>query len=111
MCLSDYHNPKRLENIAERLKFQFNGFNYKLPRYFKEKIIKPKSLLSSQLAYILLQKSCDLYNKQLEQIRASRNCSEIEAFRVLDLQTSNDTKQLEQNAKDSIARFYNKSKI
>lgn len=103
------NHQSRLEFIAENQNVFHNGFYYKMPRYYKEKIYGVKTLLQSQITDILLEKSVQLYNDKLAQLQPT--LQGIEADCVVLRQMDADNSQTEKNNLRALGSFYQKSKL
>ncbi len=101
----------RIQQIAEKSRVFFNGFYYKMPRYYKGKIYGDKSYLSTKVADFLLSANDELYRQQLSEFQMFNRCSELEAFRAFYSKEINDATYSAKNNFSSIAQFYNKSKL
>ena len=86
-------------------------FGYALPRYYKSKIYGTQNNLSIQVADFLLRRNDELYCQQLAEIQADRRCSSSEASYYLALRQSKELAQREKDARSSLEKFYNKSKL
>lgn len=100
-----------LEFVGVTLRYYLDGFAYKMPRYYKVKLYGTQNDLSDQVADFLLRRNDELYRQQCELISSQRHCSLSEASYYLALQQSEDNTRRENEIKDRMAKFYDKSKV
>lgn len=100
-----------LDEILSKRVYILNGFAYKLPRYYCNKIFGEQTWLSTALSTRIRQKSDDLHLRQLAEIQTERNCSEVEASYILNCLEDEIHKRRYLQAKKRYEAFLNKSKI
>ena len=107
------YSDEYIEFVATGLRMYMdnNIFGYALPRYYKSKLYGTQNSLSLQVADYLLARNDELYCQQLESIQADRHCDAREASYYLAMRQSAELAQREADAKKSLERFYNKSKL
>lgn len=107
------YSDEFIEFVATGLRMYMddNIFGYALPRYYKSKLYGTQNNLSLQVADYLLARNDELYRQQLESIQADRHCDAREASYYLALRQSQELLQREADAKKSLERFYNKSRL
>lgn len=107
------YSDEFIEFVATGLRMYMddNIFGYALPRYFKSKLYGTQNNLSLQVADYLLARNDELYCQQLESIQADRHCDAREASYYLAMRQSAELVQREADAKKSLERFYNKSRL
>lgn len=109
--LSNSLGGNRLEDIADKLIYNINGFNYALPRYYKDKILPPKTLLRSKVASAVLARNDAIYNTKLRELCSSEKIGENEAVNTLYFQEIDAVRCRDNEAKDRQNKIQKKSKI
>ena len=104
-------SESRLLDIADKLKYNSNGFAYALPRYFKDKILPPKTLLRYKVADALLARNDALYLDKSRSLQANLSISENEAVNLMALQELDALRQRDDEIKERLNSHYKKSKI
>lgn len=107
------YSDEFIEFVATGLRMYMddNIFGYALPRYYKSKLYGTQNNLSLQIADYLLARNDELYRQQLESIQADRHCDARKASYYLAVRQSKELLQREADAKKSLERFYNKSRL
>lgn len=107
------YTDEYIEFVATGLRMYMsdNIFGYALPRYYKSKLYGTQNDLSLQVADYLLARNDELYRQQLESIQADRHCDAHKAAYYLAVRQSAELVQRESDAKKSLERFYNKSRL
>lgn len=107
------YSDEFIEFVATGLRMYMdnNIFGYALPRYYKTKLYGTQNNLSLQVADYLFARNDELYRKQLESIQADRHCDAHKATYYLVMRQSAELAQREADAKKSLERFYNKSRL
>ncbi len=103
---SDY-----LDDILQKRNYVHNGFTYKLPRYYCEKIFGVQSRLQAALSNHIRKKLDDAFIQQLAVIQSQRDCTEAQALNIYtNLQNEIHSRRYLQ-AKKRYEAFLNKSKL
>lgn len=107
------YSDEFIEFVATGLRMYMdnNIFGYALPRYYKTKLYGTQNNLSLQVADYLLARNDELYREQLKRVQADRHCDAHEATYYLAVRQSAELAQREADAKKSLERFYNKSRL
>lgn len=105
------YSPQGIEDIIARSTIKVGTCYYSLPTYSKRIIYGEKTKISFLVGQALLLRDDELYREKLAQLQTAWDCSDIPAFRALDLQESNTKEIMYQQLKEKFARTYNKSKI
>lgn len=103
-----YNSNNRLDRLNDILDNNFiiiNGFNYQMPRYFKNKIYGNHSVLSYQISFLAQARADDLLSTKLEQISTTLpyNKAISQAF----LQDIHDKECQNKEYYQKLAKFYN----
>lgn len=111
--LNPVYSDAYVEFVATGLRMYMDDsiFGYALPRYYKCKIYGTQNSLSHQVEDFLLRRNDELLSGQLREIQADRNCSPRQAYYYLSRRQSEELAHRESEAKKSLERFYNKSKL
>lgn len=100
---------KDIEQILQRSKININGFNYSMPKYYKDKIFGQKNLLRVRMSDYLVHRNDALYLDKLSQLQAEN--PNDSPYRILDLQDRHDTTSKNEKLAQRQVSFYNKSKL
>lgn len=113
ILVNPIYSDEYLEFVGTGLRMYMddNIFGYALPRYYKTKLYGTQNSLSLQVADFLLRRNDELLSEQLGEIQADRHCSLHEAYYYLARRQSSELAQREADARQSLERFYNKSKL
>lgn len=111
--LNPVYSDAYVEFVATGLRMYMDDtiFGYALPRYYKCKLYGTQNSLSQQVEDFLLRRNDELLSEQLREIQADRNCSPRQAYYYLSRRQSAELAQREADARKSLERFYNKSKL
>lgn len=111
--LNPVYQDAYVEFVATGLRMYMDDtiFGYALPRYYKCKLYGTQNSLSQQVEDFLLRRNDELLSEQLREIQADRNCSSRQAYYYLSRRQSSELAQREADARKSLERFYNKSKL
>lgn len=104
------YSDKFLEFVTS-LRMHMNGYDYSLPRYYKLLFYGTKNSLSVQAQDFLFNRASKLRDDKCRQVQAERHCSFNEASHIVFLQEVSEIKQREENARSSLAKWFDKSKI
>lgn len=100
--------------VLDNYNISFNSpkgvFTYSLPKYYKDKIFSNDAFKSKFQNY-LCKVYDNLYNEQLEVIQTQRLCSINEAVNILHLQTLELQRIADNQAREQLIKFYEKSKF
>lgn len=117
----DLFSSDRISHIVDRMYYKYMGtdsvtgrsveFRYSLPKYYKEHIFGSKNLLRYKMYLEICKRNDALYLQQLQQIQSQWNCSDVQAVRIMDLQSLRDTVFKEKELRTKLARYYDTSKL
>ena len=100
------------EIVNRRMVVLPGNFAYPMPRYYKTKIYGEKNLLSFKLLCSLEKILDDLHVRKLAHVQSTNpNWSQLQAFRFLDRQASEDAKYSHINKIKELSNFYSRSKL
>lgn len=111
MILNKSLGGNRIDDIIDKLNYNLNGFNYSLPRYYKDKILPPKTRLRSKVADTLLARNDETYCDKLRAISATQNIDESKASTVMALSEIDALRQRASEVEDRQSKVLKKSKI
>lgn len=100
-----------LDFVGFRLRYLLDGYSYHFPRYFKTKIYGSQNDLSRQVEAYVFRERMRVLDEELAKIQADRHCSLSEAYHFMACRDSVESRQREENARLSLERFYDKSKL
>lgn len=101
-----------LDEVIRRSVVHIAPCTYSLPRYYKEKIFSKSRGLQSAVAERVCQRVIDIYEGKLEFVQTDKSPrARYEASIVLHNSDLSDEMNREAVARESIAKFYKKSKI
>lgn len=93
------------------LRMHLNGFDYSLPRYYKEIFYGTKNSLSLQAQDFLFNRASKLRDEKCRQIQTERNCSYLQASNIVSMQEVSELQLREETARSALAKWFDKSKI
>lgn len=108
------YNPAFLDLLVSRAKCSCSGspeILYSLPKYYRQKLFHDEVYLRANLQDYLYSKSFQSRVVQSEQLQAERNCSQSEAFYIMDCETACLSLARMERAKESLVKFYKKQRL
>ena len=99
----------KYDDINDKLIYSNNGFTYSLPRYFKDKLLPPKSLIRYKTQAAALSRADEVYLQKLREL--STTMSEAQATNYLAMQEVNANRQRADEIALRQNEFYKKSQI
>lgn len=111
MILNRSLGGNRYYDIIDKLNYNINGFNYSLPRYYKDKILPPKTFLRNKIADTLLARNDETYCDKLRAISSSQNVSEAQAASVMALSEINALRQRVDEIEERQNKVLKKSQV
>lgn len=111
--LNPVYSDEYVQFVATGLRMYMDDtiFGYALPRYYKIKLYGTQNSLSSAVENFLLRRNDELLSQQLEEIQSDRHCTPRQAYYYLARRQSAELAQREADARKSLERFYNKSRL
>lgn len=98
--------------IAERLRYHsVDGFDYTLPRYYRNKIFDGKTNLSYEVSDFLFKKSCDVRDREFRQLQTLHSSDFHETYRLQGLSEIERSARKEQELRSKYGKFLSKSKL
>lgn len=101
-----------IDEIVERKKIIIAGnagFNYKMPRYYANKIYGEQTALRSEMQERVCKKYDDIYCEQLGEL--SSQASEDEAIHILAVQEVQDIRTRSKDQSTALIEFYNRARV
>lgn len=105
------YSPQGIQSIIDRSKIKIGSCEYSLPTFSKRIIYGEKTLLSYLVGQAILYRDDEVYLNQFRQIQTDWSISDVQTFRLMDLQENNTQTIRQQQLRSSFERIYNKSKI
>lgn len=111
VILNHFLGGSRFDDINDKMIYSINGFNYALPRYYKDKILSPKTRLRALASSALLAKSDEVYCSKLRELCATLSISEFQACNLMVIQEVDANRQRADEVTERQNKVYNRSKI